>query len=135
LNRRTISVFTDEEFKNNVFSFNIKQTEFTPYSKDKCCFNLESGSDLYTICGGFGQRCGGGREKYSFFQDWRKDFNLFKFGCFEKFKHENFLAAMAKKAAREAREAAGIANMEDRANLIKKKLKKKEMDIMAGKNF
>jgi len=133
LNTRTISVFTDELFKNNVFSFNLKETEFTPYSKDKCCFNLESGSDIFTICGGFGQRCGGGREKYSFTDSWRKDFNLFKFGCFKKFERESWLAAQAKKAADEARAAAGIANLDDRANLIKNKMKKKEVDIMAGK--
>jgi hypothetical protein len=133
LNTRTISLFTDENFKDNVFSFNLKETEFTPFSKDKCCFNFESGNDIYTICGGFGQKCGGGKDKYSFVDDWRKSFNLFKFGCFEKFKREKLLEAQVKKAEKEARESAGLSIMEDRANLIKRKMQNKEVDVMAGK--
>ena len=85
INTRTVSLFTDENFKDNIFSFNLKETIFTPFKKDKCCFNLESGTQQFTICGGFGQRCGGGKEKYSFFEEWRKHFNLFKYGCFEEF--------------------------------------------------
>jgi len=133
LNKRTISLYTDVHFKDNVFSFDLKETNFTPYKEDKCCFNLESGSDIYTICGGFGQRCGGDRENYSFFQDWRDAFNLFKTGCYQKLKKEDFLLNKANKKQKELLEAAGIANLEDRANVIKKNIKKKEIDVMAGK--
>jgi hypothetical protein len=133
LNTRSISLYTDMNFKDNVFSFNLKDTNFTPYRKDKCCFNLESGTQIFTICGGFGQKCGGGKETYSFFENWRNDFKLFKYGCYEEFKKESFLESKAKKAEDKLKEAAGLSIIEDRANLVKKKLVKKEMDVLAGK--
>ena len=40
---------------------------------------------------------------------------------------------MTKKAEEEARESAGISNMEDRTNLIKKKVQEKEVDVLASK--
>merc|ERR1711957_466120 len=127
MNTNTISIFNDDNFKNAVFTFNLKRTEIAPQKKEKCCFDLQSGKQQYTICGGFGQPCAGSTKGETFVSAWVKDFNLFKTGCFQNLKIKMWKNNMAKKAIKDAMGAAGLGGLNDRANLIKKKVQEKSM--------
>jgi len=132
MNAKTVSIYDDDSYKNAVFSFDLKKTEFAPVKADKCCFTLQSGREEFTICGGFGQRCGSESDP-AFLNEWSKDFNLFKFGCYEPLKEKNWKAEMAKKAMKDAMDEAGLSNLEDRANLINKKIHEKKLDDWSKK--
>jgi hypothetical protein len=127
MNTRTISIYNDDNYKNAVFSFNLKDTLIAPKKSDKCCFDLQNGKEEFTICGGFGQPCGTSSNP-KFVNEWVKHFNLFKRGCYENFKIKNWKEEMAKKAMKDALDAAGLGGLADRANMIKKKVQEKEMD-------
>lgn len=127
MNTHTISVFNDDNYKEAVFTFDLKRTLIAPKKKDKCCFELQSGREEFTICGGFGQPCGPSSNP-KFVNEWVKDFNLFKIGCYEDLKKKNWKNEMAKKAMKDAMDAAGLGGLADRANLIKKKVEKKQID-------
>jgi len=133
MNNRSISLFSDEAYKNNIFSFNLKETEITKNTADSCCFNLESGIKIFTICGGFGQRCGGGLKTFNFVEEWFKDFNIFKISCFNKLKEYNWKIEEAKKAMEDSNNESGLVDIEDRSNLLRKKLEEKESQIMMKK--
>jgi len=127
MNTNTISIFNDDNYKNAVFSFDLKNTLIAPLKKDKCCFELQSGRESYTICGGFGQACGTSSNP-KFVNEWVKHFNLFKIGCYDNLKIKNWKEEQAKKALKDAMDAAGLGGLADRANLINKKIKKKQAD-------
>merc|ERR1712160_107321 len=118
MNTNTISIFNDD---------NLKRTEIAPQKKEKCCFDLQSGKQQYTICGGFGQPCAGSTKGETFVSAWVKDFNLFKTGCFQNLKIKMWKNSLAKKAIKDAMGAAGLGGLNDRANLIKKKVQEKSM--------
>jgi len=132
MNTHSISVFTDDNYKNSVFSFDLKKTEITPKKKEKCCFDLQNGREEFTICGGFGQPCGPSSNP-KFVNGWVKDFNLFKIGCYENLKIKNWKQEQTKKAMKDAMDAAGLGGLNDRANLIKKNIKKKQADEWSKK--
>jgi hypothetical protein len=98
-----------------------------PKRKDNCCFDLLSGKLKYTICEGFGQSCGNSSNP-KFVNEWVKHFNLFKFGCYENLKIKNWKSEQAKRAMDDALNAAGLDGLNDRANLIKKKIEIKQAD-------
>jgi len=122
LNNRTISLFEDDSYKHAVFTFNLPETDIGLYTKDACCFNLQSGSKQLQVCGGFGSRC------TNFVNEWVNDFSLFKTKCYVEMKDFNWKSEMAKQALADAMNAAGMGNMEERANLLGKKLKQKQID-------
>lgn len=127
MNTNTISLFNDDNFKNAVFSFNLKNTEIAPKKTNKCCFELQSNKMSFTICGGFGQPCKI-TKSLSFTDQWVKDFTLFKQGCYQNLKIKLWKKTMEKKALKNAMDAAGLGGLNDRANLIKKKVHQKQMD-------
>ena len=124
MNTHTISIYNDDNYKNSVFSFELKRTAIAPKKSQKCCFELQNSKDAYTICGGFGQPCGGN----TFVNQWIKDFNLFKTGCYENLKIKLWKKSMAKRAIKNAMDAAGLGGLNDRAKLLQKKVHEKQMD-------
>ena len=127
MNTHSISVFNDDNYKQAVFSFDLKKTLIAPKRNDNCCFDLLSGKLQYTICGGFGQSCGTSSNP-KFVNEWVSHFNLFKVGCYENLKIRNWKSQQSKRAMKDALDSIGLDGLNDRANLIKKKLKIKQED-------
>lgn len=87
MNTRTISVFTNEDYKNALFSFDLKKTDFYPDAHNHCCFKLKSEDKSFKICA-FDQDCGDKSNK-KFYEDWLYSFSMFKNKCYSKFKSED----------------------------------------------
>jgi hypothetical protein len=121
MNNRTISLYNDDSYQSNIFSFDLGVTEIGAYNKDPCCFSLMSNTKEYYICGGFGSRCDG------FMQEWKRDFSFFKQKCYLPQKSFIWHKEEVKQATNDALNAANLDNLEERTNLIKKKLHEKEL--------
>ena len=132
MNNRTISLFRDDDYKESVFAFYLKDTAIDYHKEDECCFDLASGKKKYTICGGFGTRCGTKNDQI-FVNEWMLDFDLFKNKCFNRFVHKNWKSTMIKKKEQEKLNQARLGNIENRAKLIHKKLREKENLSMLSK--
>jgi len=79
MNNRTISIFEDDDYNNNLYTFNLeKKTNFLK-NKKFCCFNLKDSYKQYIFCG-FDSSCGS-KTKNVFVDSWLDDFNLFKYQC------------------------------------------------------
>jgi hypothetical protein len=81
LNKRSISLFRDDNFEGALFNFNLDKTEFFPSKKDHCCFDLASENKSFSLCS-FGNECGS-KENPKFVNEWKLSFNLFKSKCLE----------------------------------------------------
>jgi hypothetical protein len=81
MNNATISGFQDENYHNNIFTVNIKETTFLKDSKDKCCFLLRWRKSEYKLCG-FERDCRVIKESTTIFvKEWDRDFSLFRNQC------------------------------------------------------
>jgi len=80
MNNHTISLFEDEDYKNNIFTFNIFQTSIGK-SKQDCCIIISSQNKQFEICG-FNAKCGT-KSNPIFFKSWVKSFKLFAHTCYQ----------------------------------------------------
>ena len=80
MNNRTITLYEDENYHKQVFTFNLPQVSFYKSIKDHCCFVLRSLNQQYEICG-FNTNCGS-KENLVFYKSWQNDFILWQTKCF-----------------------------------------------------
>jgi hypothetical protein len=78
MNNYTISVYQDDNYQDNLYSFKLDNSRLLLNQK-KCCINVKDNYKEMQFCG-FESDCGSIR-KNTWANSWSKDFNLFKFQC------------------------------------------------------
>ena len=76
MNNSTISVFKDGTYKDNYYTYELKDTSVISDPKSDCCLYLKDTYKKTKLCG-YPENC---KEK-SWVQGWIKDLNLFKYVC------------------------------------------------------
>ena len=79
MNNRIITLFEEENYPKQEFTFNLLQFSFFQSVKN-CCFNLRSLKKENEICG-FNTNCGN-KENSVFFKTWQNEFFLWQTKCF-----------------------------------------------------
>lgn len=93
MNNRTISLFTDENYEDAVFNFDLSKTDFFPIENELCCFKLKSENKSFRLCS-FTSDCGNAQNP-KFINDWKYSFYLFKNKCYSKFDYEHVEHSLA----------------------------------------
>jgi len=81
LNNSTIALYSDEEYTNNIFTFRLPLVSISKDQRDVCCFLIKSNNKKFSICA-FDKQCGT-KTNPLFFNEWNREFNLFKSSCYE----------------------------------------------------
>jgi len=79
MNNKTFSLFEDENYQNNLHTFQLDTMEFSR-SKQWCCVNLKDSLFKFKLCG-FEALCGP-RDKNIWAEDWASAYLLFKGPCY-----------------------------------------------------
>ena len=119
MNNRTITLFEDENYHKQVFTFNLPQVSFFQSVKDHCCFILRSLNKEYEICG-FNTNCGN-KENPVFFKSWQNDFFLWQTKCFVSLDDKAW-DEKSKRDWDDKLQAANLDLLDEKAKLIKAKL-------------
>ena len=119
MNNRTITLFQDENYHKQVFTFNLPQVSFFQSTKDHCCFILRSLNQEYEICG-FNTNCGN-KENPVFFKSWQNDFFLWQTKCFVSL-HDKAWDEETKRDWDNKLQSANLDLLDEKAKLIKAKL-------------
>ena len=81
MNNHTLSLFEDEQYMNNIFTFNLHQVQIAKSKKDHCCIIVRSNNMQYEICG-FNKDCGSKKDP-KFYKSWKNDFLMFSHMCYQ----------------------------------------------------
>ena len=89
MNNKTLSLFTDDDYENKLYSFN---NDVTSIFKDReyCCVKFQDSFKQFKLCG-FPSNCGT-RVNNKWAEDWVKHFNFFKKECKTGFKETGILS-------------------------------------------
>ncbi len=120
MNNRTITLYEDETYHKQVFTFNLPQVSFFKSKNDHCCFVLRSLNQQYEICG-FNTNCGT-KEKPVFYRSWESDFFLWQTKCFVSLNDKEW-DEKVKRDWDNKLAAANLDLIDEKAKLLKEKLK------------
>ncbi len=81
MNNHTLSLFQDEQYTNNIFTFNLHQVSIAQSMKDECCIIIRSHNRQYELCG-FDKDCGT-KTNPIFYKSWKNDFIMFSHNCYQ----------------------------------------------------
>src|SRR3569623_1596424 len=82
MNKRTISYFRDDNYKEALFNLNLQSTVLSSINGQECCFYLQSENKKFKLCA-FSGECGT-KENPKWVREWQYDFSFFKTKCFKK---------------------------------------------------
>jgi hypothetical protein len=120
LNNRTISFYENaEDFSTHYTSFNLKSSDFSRSKRDRSCFVLSEGKRLSELCPL------GADTSFKIYNDWDKDFHLFKYSC--ETKPDEIEVELEHKMKEKMDEAKKDLLLE-REQMIKKKILEKDED-------
>lgn len=120
MNNRTISIYENaDDYSSHFATFDLKTTDFFRSSSEKECFILSQGKKKV-------QLCPFGFDKSSkTFEEWDKDFHLFKYSC--ETKPDEINLEMNNKLSEKIKEAKDEMLL-DREAIVKQKMREKEED-------
>jgi hypothetical protein len=81
MNNHTLSLFEDEQYTNNIFTFNLHQVNIARNAQDHCCIIVRSNNRQYELCG-FDKECGT-QSNPKFYKSWKNDFIMFSHNCYQ----------------------------------------------------
>ena len=81
MNNHTLSLFEDEQYTNNIFTFNLHEVSIGKSKKDNCCIIIRSNNKQYELCG-FSKDCGN-QNNPKFYKSWKNDFVMFSHNCYQ----------------------------------------------------
>jgi hypothetical protein len=120
LNNRTISFYENaEDFSTHYTSFNLKTSDFFHSKRDRSCFILSENQRQSELCPI------GADPSLKTYNDWDKDFNIFKFNCESK---PDEIEADLDNKMKEKMEEAKKDLLQEREEMIKKKMRDKDED-------
>jgi len=133
MNNHTLALFEDEDYTNNIFTFNIHEVLIQKNKQDHCCIVVRSNNKRFDLCG-FSADCGTVKDP-KFFNSWSHDFTMFSHSCYTPHDIGNGLSEDTKlqdefqKKITEAQ----IDVIHEREKLLEKKLEKKDTNKLQGK--
>ena len=120
LNNRTISFYENaEDFSTHYTSYNLKSSDFSRSRRDRACFIISENKRNSELCP-IGQD-----HTFKSYNEWDKDFHLFKFNCETK---PDEVEAELNNKMKEKMDDAKREILTEREEIIKKKIHQKEED-------
>ncbi len=133
MNNNTLSLFQDEQYTNNIFTFNLHQVSIAQSMKDECCIIIRSHNRQYELCG-FDKDCGT-KTNPIFYKSWKNDFIMFSHNCYQPHEIGNGLEE-TNKLQDDFQKKVSQAELEviqQREKLLESKLDQSEQVKMEGK--
>ena len=117
MNNFTLSIFENEDYFSNFFTFDLEFTSFKISQSKNWCFVLEQNSNKVELCP-FSMK-----KDYKFNQEWKNDFEMFKYKCRTQ-KHTSELENLMKNKLQNKIDEALKKTNQEKIFLIDKNLKK-----------